>query len=381
VTSRLSFAILLVAATALPAASQAPGADLKTSIDRLSNFDYSIRMNAARALRRMPSTDVVPALTAAARSHTDQFVRYRALVLLTSFRDASTGALMRALLPDRNDRVREVAYRWFEDHPDPAVVPALLAALETEQSEFVRPALVRALAAHAETVTVQRALVAEAQRGLDFFRSAVIEALGKHRAAYAADTIATVIDQEGPLQDDAILALGRIGDRDAVATLTTIEELPAEAMPARHAALCLLEQECPGQIAALVATLRNRTAAPLVARAATAALGAIAEAGNDGALDALFTLGQESPARREEVAVGFASAAIRQPSAVIAWLERGSEETRTAAIEMLRSGFESLEEDYAEEQFFASVRAAYWVAPEASATRTLAATVIDRLEF
>ena len=71
----------------------------------------------------------------------------------------------------------------------------------------------RALAALGSDPQVQRALIAEAGRGLDFFRSAVIEALGEHRAAYAVDAIAAVAKLDGPLQDDAVLALGRIGDR------------------------------------------------------------------------------------------------------------------------------------------------------------------------
>jgi hypothetical protein len=50
-------------------------------------------------------------------------------------------------------------------------------------------------------------------------------------------------------------------------------------------------------------------------------------------------------------------------------------------VELLREGFESLEEDFAEEQFFAAARASYWAAPDGAATRTVAATLIDRLEF
>ena len=48
---------------------------------------------------------------------------------------------------------------------------------------------------------------------------------------------------------------------------------------------------------------------------------------------------------------------------------------------MLKDGFDSLEEDFAEEQFFAAVRAGYWRATDGSAGRSLAATLIRRLEF
>jgi HEAT repeat protein len=397
VTSSLTRAILVVLAlstveglalsnveglAAGAAAAQAPAADLKTSISRLSAFDYPTRTSAARALRRLAAADVVPALTEAARSHQDQFVRARALVLLTAFRDPGTSALMESLLRDRNDRIREVVYRWFEEHPEPRLVPTLLTALETEQAEFVRPALIRALAAHDEYMAVQRALLGETARGLDFFRSAVIETLGEHRATYAVEALTRITAIDGPLQDDAILALGRIGDRSSRATLTGLSALPADVVPVRHAALCMLQDDCPSQIAALVATLKNPTAAPAVARASVAALGAIAESGNETAIATLFTLAGQSTGRtRDEVAIAFASAAMRRPEQIVAWIDKLPEANRAAAIDMLRSGFESLEEDYAEEQFFANVRAAYWAAAEGSTTRTVAAALIDRLEF
>ncbi len=38
-----------------------------------------------------------------------------------------------------NDRLRTVAYMYYEHHPTPGMIPALLKALEREESEFVRP--------------------------------------------------------------------------------------------------------------------------------------------------------------------------------------------------------------------------------------------------
>src|SRR5688500_12687358 len=172
-----------------------------------------MRTAAARAIRRVPAAEAVPALSQAVRSHADQYVRYRALILLSGFNDPSTAALMRGLVGDRNDRVREVVYRWFERNPDPGLKAALLQAVITEQAEFVRPALIRAVAALPEDEDVRRTMIAEAGRGLDFFRSSVIEALGEHKAAYALDAVAGVAVIEGPLQDDAVMALGRMGER------------------------------------------------------------------------------------------------------------------------------------------------------------------------
>jgi len=91
----LVFALLAAAVSAHPSTAargalsvvegQTPAADLKTNIDRLAAFDYPVRMNAARVLRRAAPAEAVAALTQAVRSHKDAFVRYRALILLTSF--------------------------------------------------------------------------------------------------------------------------------------------------------------------------------------------------------------------------------------------------------------------------------------------------------
>ena len=85
---------LILAAAALPQAQEKAAPDLSRQIDSLSAFDYATRMNAARAVRRVAAAEAVPALSQAVRSHKDQFVRYRALVLLTAFRDPGTQARM-----------------------------------------------------------------------------------------------------------------------------------------------------------------------------------------------------------------------------------------------------------------------------------------------
>ena len=214
-------------------------------------------MNAARALRRVAPAEVGPALIEATRRHADEFVRYRALIVLTSFNERGTPELMRTLLQDRNDRVREVAYRWFERNPEPALSPSLLAALNTEQSEFVRPALVRAVAALPSNDAVHRALVAEIGRGFDFFRSAVIDALGDYRATYAIDAISAVALTDGPLQDDAVLALGRIGDRRALVTLSTLTNTSGDVAATLQAAQCMLGDTCAPRIEWLTTTARS----------------------------------------------------------------------------------------------------------------------------
>src|SRR5688572_11963825 len=158
---------------------------LSKAIDQLVSFDFKTRMEAARIVRRAPAGEVVPALAAAAVAHKDGYVRYRALVLLAGYGDASAGATMRKLLADPNDRVRAVTYGWFEHHPGAETLPALITALGREQSEFVRPALMRALAASQGEPAVQKALEPLIMRGEDYFRGSAIEALGDYQAAWA----------------------------------------------------------------------------------------------------------------------------------------------------------------------------------------------------
>lgn len=379
---RVPLAIVMVLAAAIPVAGQdQTTVELKRHIDTLSAFDYPTRMNAARMLRRAPAAEVVPALMEAARGHSDQFVRYRALVLLTAFNARATDDLMRKLLTDRNDRVREVAYRWFERHPDAALTLTLMAALETEQAEFVRPALVRAVAALPSDELVQRTLVAEVGRGFDFFRSAVIEALGERRAAYAVEAIASAAALNGPLQDDAVLALGRIGDARALKILPSLEKPSVDVAAAMKAAECLLGHPCASHIESLASAVRGPAAQPAAIRAAVAGLGAIAR-GDGAARLVLIRLADGGEGRlRNEVALAFAAVALRDPTNLIAWLTQALDGDRALAIDLLREGYDSLEEDFAEEQFYAAARAAYWRAGEGSAARAVAAALIDRLDF
>src|ERR1700680_175039 len=174
-----------------PAAPQQVSADqLKPALDKLAASDYAVRTGAARTVRRTVATQAVPALLQTVAEHADGYVRYRALVILTGFNDPRTRDAMRESRTSPNDRLRTVAYSFFEHHPDRALIGDLLTALDQEQGEFVRPALVRALVAHGamfEDPRIRRTLLREVGRGEDFFRGAVIEALGDYKALYAYD--------------------------------------------------------------------------------------------------------------------------------------------------------------------------------------------------
>lgn len=371
--------LLLLAARGAAQSNAAP--DLNTLIGRLGSLEYPVRTGAARQIRRAPTNDAVAALTQAAKSHTDEFVRYRAFVLLTSFSERASGDLAKELLRDRNDRVRQVAYEWLELHPDPGLSDTLLSLLQTEQAEFVRPALIGAVAALATTPVVQRSLVAETGRGLDFFRSAVIDALGRHRATYAMDAISAVARIDGPLQDDAVLALGRIGDKRALPILSGIANPSAEVALMLRAARCLLGEDCDAQVNALSDAVQVPRATQGAVRSAVNALAAIAANGHEGATGALVALAARGGAIRDEASVALAGVAVRRPDHILVWVEMLPPDVRRNALALLKDGFDALEEDFGEEQFFASARATYWKVPETAPTRGLMASIIDTLEF
>ena len=371
---------LALQAQAQTSAASAPQPDLKQNIANLSSLDFPVRMQAARLIRRTPEAQAVPALVEAARRHSDEFVRYRALVLLTGFNDRGTRDLMRELIRERNDRVREVAYKWLERNPDPQLTTQLLTSLQTEESEFVRPALVGALAALGSDPTVQQALIKEIPRGLDFFRSAVIDALGRHRAVYAVDGIVATSRLEGPLQDDALLALGRIGGTRAAAPLKEFTGGTTEATQMLWAVRCLLGESCAEHVTALVVAASSDESRPRERQGAIDALEALAQGRDEAALAGLIRLEKQSELR-ERIAVAVASVALRQPDWIVERIQAVEEAARESVITMIKDGFDSLEEDYDEEQFFAALRAGYWRAADGSAGRSLAATLIQRLEF
>jgi HEAT repeat protein len=357
--------------------------ELKRAIDKLGNLDYDTRTAASKLVRRSPANQAVAALRQAVAEHADGYVRYRALVLLTGFNDPRTAEAMRESMKSPNDRLRTVAYTFFEQHPDPVMIPDLLAALEREQAEFVRPALVRALAAHGSDKRVQQVLSRDVGRGEDFFRGAVIEALGENHAEYAIDAITSVAKLDGPLQDDAALALGRIGDKRSLEVLAGLQRTaPRVRQPAVAAGICLLGVNCGSHEGYLIDTLRFADTNPGfqdLLRGAAAGLGALGLAGRATAVKALFDVGIPSQdPTRAPIALALASVALKNTPAMLPLLEQHKDRE---ALGLVAEGFDMLEEDLLKEQFFAFVRRTYWSAPNASPTKALMEALIRNLDF
>ena len=387
---RVTSAFLTLVVCVVSLSAQSDQADpvsrevLLAAIDRLGDFEYEARMEAGRTVRRAPGALAVPALADAVAEHTDSYVRFRALVLLSGFNDPRGNEVILQQLSDRNDRLRAVAYSYFVHNPDEAEVAQLVAALSRETSAFVRPALIRALAAQGEDPTVRKTLLAELDRGENFFRGTVIEALGDYRARYASASLIRIAQEDGPLQVPAVLALGQIGDQQALETLAELQSrAPLSSQPTVAAAVCLLGVDCSTHLEYLTDTVRfatEQSGYQSLLRSAAFGLGALAAAGNADALTTLFDVGiPSSEPARAPIALAIGTSALRKPAFLLSVLER--RQALESALLLLRDAFDMLDEDFEEERFFATARRTYWETAEGSRTRAMIEAVIQNLEF
>lgn len=357
---------------------------IRAAIDKLADLDYPTRMAAGRTIRRAPTAPAVTALLQAVSEHADGYVRFRALTLLTGFSDPRTDDAMNAAMVSPNDRLREVAFAYFEQNPTSARAAKLLAALEKEEGEFVRPALIRALAAIPKDPQVAEALVRDSMRGVDFFRSTVIEAIGDYKLTAAMPRLVEIAKLEGPLQDDAATAIGKIGDKNQLGTLAGMQQsAPKETQPAIAAAICLLGTNCSAHIGYLEKTLTFADTYPGyqdMLRGAAAGLGNIARQGNADALRILFDAGipSQDPVRAP-ITLAIGLVALRNTELMVKTLQ--SRPDQDAAIGIVAEAFDMLEEDLEEERFFVAVRKAYWAAPDGSPARKLCEQLITKLDF
>ena len=180
-----------------------------------------------------------------------------------------------------------------------------------------------------------RRCVREVGRGEDFFRSAVIEALGDYKAQYAFDALTAVAKLDGPLQDDAALALGKIGDKRALETLAALQRTaPRPAQPAIAAAICLLGVNCESHESYLVETLKfadkNAGLPGAAARRGRRASARSPSPATPRRREALFDVGVPSrDPTRAPVALALATVALRNTPLMMTMLEKQPRSRRT----------------------------------------------------
>ena len=389
------FAIVTSAMLAEPAMAQVQVAitpsELSEMFSNLGDFDYDVRSEASRKVRRLDADIVVSPLVAAANSHEDSYVQFRAAVLLYSFGVTEVGTFFRSALDSSNDRVRAAAYDYAEHEPDPAIVSRLLLAMDEETSEFVRPALIRALAAHGTSANVRTRLIREISQGETYFRGAVIEALGDHGATYAVDPISRIASERGPLQDDAIIALGKIGNDQVLSVFAEAQSVSDDAMlPIISAGACLAGTDCPNQVRYVVDTLERAaegaSGSPELLRGAATAASVLAMSGRDGTmevtapLNALFDIGiAASGEARGPIALALGTVALRSPQRVQTVL--GTRDDLEGSLFLLRDAFDMLDEDMSEERFYMLLRAGYWSEAMTDRERYVFQVAMQVLEF
>lgn len=372
-----------------PGVAQPTRDDLRAAVDRLGDFDYAARTDASRTLRRADPDAVFPVLLDAVQHHEDSYVQFRAVVLIYGLALPRSRAVFETALDASNDRVRAAAYEYFEQAPSASIVPRLLAALDTETSEFVRPYLVRALAAHDDDPDVQARLVLDIDRGQEYFRGAVIEALGDHGAGYAVEPLIRIIGDPGPLRDDALLALGKIGDARSIGPLGAVQsEGDASLQPVVSATACLLDIDCERQFRYITDALSYTVDTgdgdnQELLRSAATGLSALAVAGRREALDVLFELGlRAGDSARAPIALALGTVALRNPGLVrAALIDFGQQVIPEAELLLVRDAFDMLDEDFSEERFYILMREDYWGARIGSRTQAVADAAIRILEF
>ena len=379
---RLAGATVVFALLHAPSAVQVPPVAqqvdpvIQTAIDNLGSFDYPTRREAARVLRHADPTKATPALTAAAYNHTDQYVRYRALVLLTGKGEITALRPTRELIGDKNDRVRSVSYEWFEYNPTRSIIQTLLDAVPKEPSPFVRPSLLRALAAQPDDPRVRELLTQFVIQGEDVFRGATIVALGDYRRTYATKSIIEVAKLDGPLQADSIAALGRMKDSSAASALTEIRRhASADIIPLIVADECLLGFDCAAREKFLVGALGENK------KNAARALGLLALDGRQSALVAIVDAGIAARGdARETAAIEMGVVALRAPQLIVAAL--ATRANYAPALDLLVEAFDLLSsEDFLIERFGVNMRHPYFPVPPGSPQRKILDEIIQKLGF
>jgi hypothetical protein len=156
-----------------------------------------------------------------------------------------------------------------------------------------------------------------------------------------------------------------------------------ELQPTVATAICLLGSNCDLHRGFLARTLTFAEEQPgfqELLRSAASGLGALAVSGDIDAGRTLFDVGIPSmDPTRAPVALALAGFAVRKPLAVVPLIQERQD--RDAAIELLREGFDMLEEDFAEEQFFVTLRKVYFAESKDSPRRAVIQAIITQLEF
>ena len=216
---------------------RSPPAQLQAAIDKLGDLDYATRTDASRTVRRTAGAAGRARAAAGgrrARRRVRPLSRARAADRLQ--RSADEGRDARVARQPERSAARRSPTASSSTTPIRAMVPAAPGrARQGAGASSSGPALVRALAALGDDPRV-RAGAARARSAAARTSSAAPSsrrsATTRPRTPSTRSTAVAKLD--GPLQDDAALALGRIGDKRALETLAALQRTRAAARRSRR---------------------------------------------------------------------------------------------------------------------------------------------------
>ena len=98
--ARAGLVIALGALVAGPGVAQTTPEQLHPTLDLVGDFDYAVRMEASRTVRRAPPEVAVPLLVETVSQYPNSYVQFRAIVLLDGFGDARARSVFEAALEE-----------------------------------------------------------------------------------------------------------------------------------------------------------------------------------------------------------------------------------------------------------------------------------------
>jgi hypothetical protein len=177
-------------------------------------------------------------------------------------------------------------------------------------------------------------------RGEDLFRGAVIDALGDYDGKFALADIIQVAKLDGPLQDDAVTAIGSWAGRPSVpcSLRCASRQRPTFSRPCPPRCACSRlsaphRKSTSTTTLAFAVSITGTDFQPLL-RGVVHGLEMLAERGSERALSALLTTGAKiQDPYRAPVALGVGEIALRNPGLLLRVIANGPRDNRNGAID------------------------------------------------
>ncbi len=203
----------------------------------LARTDESVRAAAATALGKMGDPAAVDGLLRALADDRSALVRRSAAGALGELRESRAGEALVAALDDPAPEVRQAAVLALAQLKWGAAGSALAHRLQVDGDAQVRELAAYALGELGATQWVAALARALAKDASSRVRLNAAEALGKVEAAGALDLLVTALeDRDVHVREAVVVALGRLGDPQAIAPLEKLLQRSTSSGPEQLAA-------------------------------------------------------------------------------------------------------------------------------------------------